>query len=213
MLLLAWCLVWAHATTSLMDCASYIGFRLRPVSGTSRLLMHMVHTGRCPPYLKNVLHPVSSSSGRSGLRSATTAQYVKPRLRTVFGERAFSFAGPKSWNDLPSLPHTVTSTDSFKRQLKTYLFNTSIRFYSRLLWSDCFTAPVDILLQLAHYKFLLNCFVLYTLSQDSSFKLCLSITELVDILYLFIVWFPYSRCLTICISRRRWTIYILSGAI
>jgi len=84
----------------------------------------MVHTGRCPPYLKDVLHPVSSSSGRSGLRSATTAQYVKARLRTVFGERAFSFAGPKSWNDLPSLLYTVTSTDSFKRQLETYLFNT-----------------------------------------------------------------------------------------
>jgi len=88
------------------------------------LLMHMVHTGRCPPYLKDVLHPFSSSSGRFGLRSATTAQYVKPRLRMVFGERAFSFAGSKSWNDLPSLLHTVTSTDSFKRQLKTYLFNT-----------------------------------------------------------------------------------------
>jgi len=67
------------------------------------LLMHMVHTGRCPPYVKDVLHPVSSSSGRSGLRSATTAQYVKPRLRTAFGERAFSLAGSKSWNDLPSL--------------------------------------------------------------------------------------------------------------
>jgi len=88
------------------------------------LLLHMVHIGRCPPYLKDVLHPVSSSSGRSCLRSATTAQYVKPRLRTVYGERAFSFAGPKSWNDLPSLLHTVTSTDSFKRQLKTYLFHT-----------------------------------------------------------------------------------------
>jgi len=84
----------------------------------------MVHTGRCPPYLKDVLFPVSSSSGRSGLRSATTAQYMKPRLRTAFAERALSFAGPKSWNDLPSLLHTVTSTDSFKRQHKTYVFNT-----------------------------------------------------------------------------------------
>ena len=28
----------------------------------------------------SALHPVSSSSGRSGLRSATTAQYVKPKL-------------------------------------------------------------------------------------------------------------------------------------
>ena len=90
------------------------------------LLMHMVHTGRCPPYLTDVLRPVSSSSGRSGLRSATSAQYVKPRLRTVFGERAFSFAGSKSWNDLPSHLQTETSTDSFKRQLKTHLFNTII---------------------------------------------------------------------------------------
>jgi len=54
-----------------------------------RLLMHLVHTGRCPPYFKGVLHPVLSSSGRSGLRSATTAQHMKHRLRTVFGERAF----------------------------------------------------------------------------------------------------------------------------
>jgi len=52
-----------------------------------RLLMYL-DTGRCPPDLKNLL-PASSSSGRSGWRSATTAQYVKPRLRTVFGERAF----------------------------------------------------------------------------------------------------------------------------
>jgi len=124
MLLLAWCLVWAHVTTSLMDCASYI----KPVEARFRyklcLLMHMVHTGRCPPYLKDVLLPVSSSSGHSGLRSATTAQYVKSRLRTVFSESAFSFAGPKSWNDLPSLLHTIIYTDSFKWQLKTYLFNT-----------------------------------------------------------------------------------------
>jgi len=153
MLLLAWCLVWAHATTSLMDCASYIGFRLRPVSGTSCtcLLMHMVHTGRCPPYLKGVLHPVSSSSGRSGLWSATTTQYVKPRLRTVFGERAFSFAGPKSWNYLPSLLHIVTSTDSFKRQLKTYLFNT---LYS--LQFDLFLVYYEVIVLLRRWSFYCN---------------------------------------------------------
>jgi len=51
------------------------------------LLIHMKHTGRCPPYLKDVLLPVSSSSGRSSLRLATTAQYVKHSLRTVFGDR------------------------------------------------------------------------------------------------------------------------------
>jgi len=48
------------------------------------------------PYLKDVLLTVSSSSGCSGLRSATKAQYVKARLRTVLGESAFSFAVPKA---------------------------------------------------------------------------------------------------------------------
>jgi len=51
------------------------------------LLMHMVHTGRCPPYLKDVLLPVSSSSDRNDLRSATN--YVMPRLRTVYDEGDF----------------------------------------------------------------------------------------------------------------------------
>jgi len=84
-----------------------------------QVVMDMEHTGRCPLYLGDVLRLVSSSSGRSCLKSATTAQWVKPKLRTVFGERAFLFAGPKAWNDLPSRFHNVTSTASFKRQLKT----------------------------------------------------------------------------------------------
>jgi len=59
------------------------------------LLMQMVHTGRCPPYLKDVLLTVSSLSDRSCLRSATMAQYVKPRLRTVFGAHVFFFRWTK----------------------------------------------------------------------------------------------------------------------
>jgi len=110
------------------------------------LLMHMVHTGCVPPYLKDVLLPVSSSSGRSGLQSTITAQHVKRRLRTVFGERAFSFAGPKSWNDLPSLLHTVTATDSFKRSLRLIcLISSSLQFNFILVYYEVtFTAPVDI---------------------------------------------------------------------
>jgi len=70
----------------------------------------MVPIGRFPPYLRDALILVSFSSGRSGLWSATTAQYVKPRIRTVFGERAFSFAGPKSYVvyfELPVSPQKI----------------------------------------------------------------------------------------------------------
>jgi len=54
-------------------------------------------------YITLLMNTFIASSGRSCLWSATTAQYVEPRLGTVFGERAFSFAGSKSRNDLPSL--------------------------------------------------------------------------------------------------------------
>ena len=36
--------------------------------------------------------------------------------------RAFVFAAPKLWNALPRFIRETNSIDSFKRQLKTYLF-------------------------------------------------------------------------------------------
>ena len=65
-------------------------------------IMHSVHTGRCPAYLADCVQTVASSSSRSGLRSATSSRFVTPRLRTKFGERAFSYAGPAAWNSLPA---------------------------------------------------------------------------------------------------------------
>jgi len=47
---------------------------------------------------------------------------VKPRTRTKFGERGFGFAGPASWNSLPTQLHSITNTATFKSKLKTELF-------------------------------------------------------------------------------------------
>ena len=90
------------------------------------LLMHLIHTGRSPLYLSETVQLVSDHASRTGLRSASTARYILPRLQTVFGERAFSFSGPKAWNALPDRFHSIESTDSFKKQLKTFLFNHSV---------------------------------------------------------------------------------------
>ena len=87
------------------------------------LQMHLAHTGRCPSYIRDILQPVASNSSRLGLRSASTAQYQTPVLRTVFGERAFSYAGPRAWNKLPAYLHSIESTTTFKKHLKTFLFN------------------------------------------------------------------------------------------
>src|SRR6218665_828859 len=44
------------------------------------------------------------------------------RMRAHFGDRAFSAAGPRCWNSLPPAIRLTDSVDSFKVQLKTYLF-------------------------------------------------------------------------------------------
>ena len=40
----------------------------------------------------------------------------------TYGDRAFSNAGPKLWNQLPLSIRELSSIDSFKKSLKTYLF-------------------------------------------------------------------------------------------
>jgi len=49
--------------------------------------------GNSPAYLTNIVHP--TSAGR--LSSPSSSDYSMPRLRTKFGERAFSHAGPAVW--------------------------------------------------------------------------------------------------------------------
>ena len=88
--------------------------------------MHLVHTERAteraPQYLSDSVQTVARSSSRPGLRSSSTAVYVKPRCRTKFGERGFSHAGHTAWNSLPYHLHHISDTGLFKRRLKTELF-------------------------------------------------------------------------------------------
>jgi len=63
-------------------------------------------------------------TGRQHLRSATQRKLVVPCYRlNSFGRRRFSVVGPSTWNLLPdSLRDLELSLDTFKRQLKTYIF-------------------------------------------------------------------------------------------
>jgi len=51
----------------------------------------------------------------------------------MFGERAFSVAAPKAWNNLSAHIRTAVITDTFKRRLKTFLF---CKFYELPLPAD-----------------------------------------------------------------------------
>jgi len=49
--------------------------------------------------------------------------YSQPRLRTKFGERAFSHAGPATWNALPDHIRTVADPLKCWKLLKSRFFN------------------------------------------------------------------------------------------
>ena len=46
-----------------------------------------------------------------------------PRLRTKFGERAFSHAGPATWNAQPDHIRTVADPVKFRKLLKSHCFS------------------------------------------------------------------------------------------
>jgi len=86
--------------------------------------MHNIHVEKAPCYLSDALQLTSTRVTRSDLRSSSdTTSYTIPHVKTKFGERAFSFAGPVTWNSLPAELCSISDSSVFKNKLKTYLFN------------------------------------------------------------------------------------------
>ena len=84
------------------------------------VLMHHIHRRQCPYYLGDIVQLPATATSRPGLRPAESDMYKMPRMRTVFGVRAFSHAGPAVWNSLPASIQASTNTTSFCRLLKTF---------------------------------------------------------------------------------------------
>ena len=87
--------------------------------------LYKVLCGMAPRYL-GPLNRVADVSGRRSLRSSDTNRLVIPpfRLSTV-GSRAFPVAAAKIWNALPDSLVAMTSLQTFRRHLKTFLFQRS----------------------------------------------------------------------------------------
>uniref|UniRef100_A0A669E4F5 Reverse transcriptase domain-containing protein n=1 Tax=Oreochromis niloticus TaxID=8128 RepID=A0A669E4F5_ORENI len=76
--------------------------------------------GQAPQYLSDLLKPHTPSRA---LRSLDQRLLVVPRTRfKTRGDRAFQTVAPRLWNSLPLSLRCTDSIDSFKKQLKTFLF-------------------------------------------------------------------------------------------
>ena len=84
------------------------------------LVFHCLR-GTAPQYNISLLHYYTPTRS---LRSSNLGLLQIPNSKKLWGERAFAYAGPSLWNSLPQGLRDLTSSDSFKSNLKTYLFKT-----------------------------------------------------------------------------------------
>ena len=84
-----------------------------------------------PAYISEMLSPYIPPRT---LRSTNTSLLTVPTTHTKHGDRAFSCAAPRLWNELPISIKNCPSTSTFKQSVKTYLFN---RAYCWCLIVDC----------------------------------------------------------------------------
>ena len=108
------------------------------------LFMHHIHTGQAPQYLSDCVSAVSALSGRYQLRSTGSADYVLPRTRTRFGERGFSYCRPAAWNTLPSDLHHITDTSTFRKRLKSVLYDRAYHWLLLALLDVSYSGAVQI---------------------------------------------------------------------
>jgi len=82
--------------------------------------------GTAPSYLADIMCRVADVEGRRHLRSSATATLIVPPVRrSTLGDRSFSVAAPRAWNSLPSAVRAASSFNTFRRELKTFLFHSS----------------------------------------------------------------------------------------
>ena len=85
------------------------------------LLVYKALHVKAPSYISGLLK--AKPAGRYSLRSDCQDLLAVPRtMFKTLGDRAFAKAGPSLWNELPVDIRRAASVETFKSQLKTFLF-------------------------------------------------------------------------------------------
>ena len=91
---------------------------------------------------------VGPAGRRYRLIAVLLLDYSLPRLRTKFGERAFSHAGPATWNALPDHIRTMADPVKFRKLLKSLYFSQAFNMCWLLCFSLCFSTWLTFVMHL-----------------------------------------------------------------
>ena len=93
-------------------------FTIHVIISIVLLLVYKALHGLAPSYISDLLNFKAYSRS---LRSSCKEYLVVPRSRLkTYGDKAFSIAGPKLWNDLPLEIRKCASVATFKQSLKNF---------------------------------------------------------------------------------------------
>ena len=114
-----------------------------PVQYRIAVLTFKVFHDSAPRYLGPLI-TVADLPGRRALRSASTRRLVAPPIKlSTVDRRAFPVAAAQVWNGLPEGVVSSSSLQTFRRQLKTHLFQLS---YPHLIFNRLTGIVVMVLL-------------------------------------------------------------------
>jgi len=110
-----------HVTSLLRDC-HWLPDKQR-IEYKLCMMVHRCLYGGVPSYLAGLIMPSAAATVRPGLRSAASSSVAVPRTISSLRDRTFAAAGPRALNKLPPPLRRVYSPATFRRQLKTFLYN------------------------------------------------------------------------------------------
>ena len=88
------------------------------------LLVYKYVNGMGPSYLCDLITPYEPTRN---LRSSNALLLKYPDHRSEIGRRAFSYTAPEVWEDIPHHVKKAPSLDTFKHNLKSYLFTIAYK--------------------------------------------------------------------------------------
>jgi len=100
------------------------------------LLRHKSHLRHPVEYISDLLTSVADVPARCALRASTLGNFVMLHTHRIIGNGAFSISASRVWIRLPTGLKQLQSTDSFRCQLKTFLFH-SVCGHQRTDWWFC----------------------------------------------------------------------------
>ena len=115
------------SATSLLRTLHWLPIKARIQYKLACLCFQCLSHNTMPPYLSDLLHPYQPPRT---LRSLDTSLLSVPRFcLETFGRRSFSVFGPTVWNSLPLSLRKTQCFSTFKKKLKTHLFEKHLSWY------------------------------------------------------------------------------------